>query len=138
MMTWLTVAGVFVVIVILGFVMRQKSGSPEQSAATPVPTATDMADTGSEVKTFDVEAGSFYYKPNEIKVKVGDKVKINLTSVDMMHDFNIDELGVDMPIVKSGNSASVEFTASKAGTFEFYCSVGKHRANGQVGKLIVE
>jgi len=32
----------------------------------------------------------------------------------------------------------VEFTADTPGEFEYYCSVGQHRANGQVGKLIVE
>ncbi len=92
----------------------------------------------SEVKIITVEAGSFYYKPNEIRVKKGEKVKIVLESRDMMHNFNIDELGVAMPIIKSGNTGTVEFTPNQAGTFEFYCSVGQHRKNGQVGKLIVE
>ena len=32
----------------------------------------------------------------------------------------------------------VEFTVDKTGTFEYYCSVGQHRANGMVGNLIVE
>jgi plastocyanin len=86
----------------------------------------------------DVETGSFYYKPNEIRVKKGETVKITLHSVSMMHDFNIDELNVKSPIVKNGDTGTVEFVASKAGEFEYYCSVGQHRAQGQVGKLIVE
>jgi len=32
----------------------------------------------------------------------------------------------------------VTFVADKAGEYEFYCSVGQHRANGMVGKLIVK
>lgn len=92
----------------------------------------------SDVKIVAVEAGSFYYKPNEIKVKKGEKVKIIMRSVDMMHDFNIDELGISIPITKSGETAEVEFVAEKIGKFEFYCSVGQHRANGQIGTLIVE
>lgn len=91
-----------------------------------------------EVKTINVEGGAFYYKPNEIRVKKGEKVKIVMKSVDMMHDFVIDELGVKSPIIKSGETGTVEFTADKAGTYEYYCSVGQHRAQGQVGKLIVE
>ena len=55
-----------------------------------------------------------------------------------MHDFVIDELNVKSEITKGGNSTVVEFTPDTAGTFEFYCSVGQHRANGMVGKLIVE
>ena len=91
----------------------------------------------SEVKIINVEAGSFSYKPNIITVKKGEKVKIVMTAVDMMHDFNADELEIKLPLTKSGNTSEVEFTANEAGEFEYYCSVGQHRANGQVGKLIV-
>jgi nitrosocyanin len=103
---------------------------------TGTPTGSTTAD--SAVKTFNIEAGSFYFKPNELRVKKGDKVKIVMTAVSMMHDFNIDELGVKMPIVNNGKTGTVEFTASKAGTFQYYCSVGQHRKMGQVGTLIVE
>lgn len=92
----------------------------------------------AEIKTINMEAGAFYYLPAEIKVKKGEKVKIVFTSKDMMHDFNVDELGIKSPIVKSGQTAEFEFSADKVGTFEYYCSVGQHRAQGQIGKLIVE
>lgn len=121
--------------------VTQESPSTATSTVESSPTvagAEDSAVSDSEVKIVDVEAGSFYYKPNEIRVKKGEKVKIVMKSVDMMHDFNIDELGVKMPIVKSGNTGTVEFTADQTGTFEYYCSVGQHRQNGQIGKLIVE
>ena len=91
-----------------------------------------------DIKEINMEAGSFYYKPNVITVKKGETVKIVMHSVSMMHDFNIDELNVKMPIVKNGDTGTVEFAANKVGTFEYYCSVGQHRANGQVGKITVE
>lgn len=110
-----------------------------QTATTPeVEGVSDSASAEGDVQIVSVEAGSFYYKPNIIRVKVGQTVKIEMTSMDMMHDFNIDELGVKIPVTKSGSTASVEFTAQKAGEYEFYCSVGEHRQNGQVGTLIVE
>lgn len=84
-----------------------------------------------------IEAGSFYFKPNIIRVKKGETVKLTLISVSMVHDFNIDELEIKIPLTKSGNSSTVEFTADKVGEYEFYCSVGSHRALGQIGKLIV-
>jgi heme/copper-type cytochrome/quinol oxidase subunit 2 len=95
-------------------------------------------DDTSEVTSIQVEGGSFYYKPNEIRVKAGQPVKIVLTSADMMHDFVIDELNVKLPITRAGQTNTVEFTPTKPGTYEFYCSVGNHRQQGQVGKLIVE
>lgn len=101
-----------------------------------IPTGTVDPETG--VRAIEVEAGSFYYQPNVIRVKKGETIKLTLNSVDMMHDFNIDELDVSIPVTAGGQSATVEFTADTVGTFEFYCSVGEHRANGQVGTLIVE
>lgn len=102
-------------------------------------TATSEAtDTTSAEVTINMEAGSFYYKPNTITVKEGTKVKIVFTSVSMMHNFSIDELEVKSPTVKSGNTETFEFVASKKGTYEYYCAIGSHRANGQVGTLIVE
>lgn len=100
--------------------------------------AADPDETIPQLQEFEIEAGSFYYKPNVITVNKGDTVRIILNSADAMHDFNIDELGVDMEVVQSGQTATVEFTADEAGSFEFYCSVGQHRANGQVGTLVVQ
>lgn len=116
--------------------MAQQGSGVEAGADTEMKETTESAST--DMQTITVEAGGFYYKPNVIKAKVGEKIKIVMTSKDMMHDFVIDELGVKLPITKSGETKEVEFTASKAGTFEFYCSVGQHRKNGQVGQLIVE
>jgi plastocyanin len=86
----------------------------------------------------NVEGGTFYFKPNEIKAKVGQPVKIVLTSVGGNHDFVIDELNVKSALVGNGKTTEVEFTPNKAGSFEFYCSVANHRAMGMKGTLIVE
>jgi plastocyanin len=106
--------------------------------ATDTASDTAMEETDGDVQVIKMEAGSFYYKPETITIKKGQKVRLEMTSVDMMHDFNIDELGVKLPIVKSGDTGTVEFVADTVGEFEFYCSVGQHRTNGQVGTLIVE
>jgi len=97
-----------------------------------------VLDPETGIRTVTIEAGSFYYKPDVIRVKKDEKVKLVLNSVDMMHDFNIDELGVTVPITKAETSSTVEFTPDQVGTFEYYCSVGEHRANGQVGTIVVE
>lgn len=98
----------------------------------------DTTSTSTDVKVLEVEAGFPYYKPNLITVKKGDTVRIIMNSVDMTHDLVIDELNVRTPIKKAGESATVEFVADKAGSFEYYCSVGQHRANGMFGTLVVQ
>lgn len=122
----------------------------QETTASPAPVGdetTDLASGTSElteledvndVRVIAVEAGSFYYEPNEIRVKKGEKVKIEMQSVSMMHDFVIDELGIKMPVAQSGETGVIEFTADTVGSFEYYCSVGNHREQGQIGTLIVE
>lgn len=90
--------------------------------------------------TFDITGGSFYFTPNEIRVKQGDKVKIIFTNVGGMHNLILDEFNVNTKTINTGESDTVEFTADKKGTFEFYCGVGKgyHRMMGQIGVLMVE
>ena len=74
----------------------------------------------------------------DIKVKKGDTVTINFMNKEGIHDWVIDEFGVRTPKIQAGQSASVTFVADKTGTFEYYCSVGSHRARGMRGNLIVE
>ncbi len=90
--------------------------------------------------TFNVTGGSFYFTPNEIRVKQGDKVKIIFTNAGGMHNFILDAYNVKTQTIQTGASETVEFTADKKGTFEFYCGVGNgyHRQKGQVGVLLVE
>jgi len=74
----------------------------------------------------------------DIKVKEGDKVRIEFTSTEGFHDWVVDEFNAATSKVGEGSPTFVEFTADKKGTFEYYCSVGSHRAQGMKGNLIVE
>jgi len=90
------------------------------------------------VKSFDITGQNFEFSAKEIRVKQGDTVRINFSSASGFHDLKIDEFNVATKQLQDGGSDSVEFVADKAGTFEYYCSVGSHRQMGMVGKLIVE
>jgi len=97
----------------------------------------------SEVKTFKITTGNLKFTMNgvqfpDLKVKLGDKVRIEVTNEQGIHDFTLDEFNVATTQLKTGNSDFVEFTADKKGTFEYYCSVGTHRQMGMKGKFIVE
>ncbi len=95
--------------------------------------------SGGEVKEFSVEGNNFSFSPAEIRVNQGDTVRVTLTNPDAMpHDFVIDEFNASTRIINNGETDTVEFVADQAGTFEYYCSVGSHRAMGMVGNLIVE
>ncbi len=90
------------------------------------------------VKEFTVTGENFSFIPSVMTVKKGDKVKINFKNQNGMHNLIIDEFAVNTGIIKSGEEKSVEFTADKTGSFQYYCSVGSHRAMGMWGTLKVE
>mgnify|MGYP001587791513 CR=1 FL=1 len=92
----------------------------------------------SSAKEFSVEGKNFEFSVKEIRVKKGDTVRINFKSSDGFHDWVVDEFNAAVARVQTDESSFVEFTADKAGTFEYYCSVGSHRQMGMVGTLVVE
>jgi len=92
----------------------------------------------AQAKVFEVRGKNFEFDVPEIRVKQGDTVTINFESTDGFHDWVIDEFNARTQQVRPGTATSVTFVADKAGTFEYYCSVGSHRANGMSGALIVE
>ena len=92
----------------------------------------------SKIKEFDITAKKFEFIPSTITVNQGDKVRLNIKSVDVTHGFAISEFGISENL-RPGKTVTVEFTADKKGEYTFFCSVycgGGH--SGMRGKLIVE
>ncbi len=104
---------------------------PETAVNSPV-------SANSAVKEFAVTGSNFSFAPSTMTVKKGDRVKITFTDAGGNHDLRIDEFGVATKVLKAGGSETVEFTADKTGSFEYYCSVGSHRAMGMKGTLTVQ
>ncbi len=110
-----------------------------ESSAEVDGAAVDMTDmeVGEEI-VIDVKGTNYAFDVDEIRVKEGDTVTINFESADGFHDWVLDEFEAATAQVRPGTPTSVTFVAERAGTYEYYCSVGSHRAQGMVGKLIVE
>jgi plastocyanin len=85
-----------------------------------------------------VTARNFSYSMPEIRVQKGEKVRLTLNVEQGMHDWGVDEFGARTKVIQTGQTDTIEFVADRTGNFEYYCSVGTHRAMGMVGKLIVE
>lgn len=113
-----------------------------QTTVTEEPTKAATQGTSDQnvvANAITVEGGEFYFKPNEIKVKKGEKVTITFKNAGKMpHNFVVDGLKASTQTINAGETTTVEFTPDKAGTYEFYCSVGSHRQMGMKGSLIVE
>lgn len=136
--------GVVALVVLVGgyFLLSQNKGAPQIPEQTaPIPEVTNEASPSTVeggMVELKLDASNFKFSTNELRVRQGDRVKITLTSTGGTHDLKIDEFNVATKVVDSGDSDSIEFTADKKGSFEYYCSVGNHKAMGMKGMLIVE
>lgn len=111
--------------------------TPQVTQKTTVTTPTNSPVVG-DVKEFTMTAKKFEFSPANITVKEGDKVKLTINSLDVPHGFAIDELGIKQDI-EVGKPTTIEFTATKKGTFRFYCSLFCGTGHKEMeGQLIVE
>lgn len=74
------------------------------------------------IRVIEVKASKYKFEPNPIVVKLGEKVRLVVTSTDVAHGIAISEFNVKLP-VSAGKTESVEFIADKKGSFHAYCSV---------------
>ena len=109
------------------------------AASQGVAQAAKDAGTGAQtVHEIQVTLRKYEFSPGSLRVKRGERVKLVMTAADHDHGFKLDDFNVDQKVPK-GTTVVVEFTADKAGTFQFRCSnvcgIG-HR--GMKGTLVVE
>jgi cytochrome c oxidase subunit 2 len=90
------------------------------------------------VHEIQVTLRKYEFSPGSLRVKKGEQVRLVMTAVDHEHGFKLDDFNINKKIPQ-GTTVIVEFTADKAGTFQFRCSsvcgLG-HR--GMKGTLVVE
>lgn len=117
----------------------------EAMKPTPTPTVVIASPTPlqptaiqNSEKIFTVTGTNFAFVPAEIKVKKGDKIKIILKNDAGFHNLLIDKFNVKTANIGAGKTDTIEFIADQAGSFEYYCGIGNHRAMGMKGNLIVQ
>lgn len=87
---------------------------------------------------FTMTAKNYEFDPGVITVKKGEKVRLFITATDRDHGIKIDGYDINQ-VLKKGATETIEFTADKAGTFEFKCSVYCGMGHRKMkGKLVVE
>ena len=125
------------------------TGSTVAKPSGPSPSA----DEG--VQVIEVTAKKYEYNPAPIRVKRGNRIQLKITATDHAHGFRINsfpeggEAGrspglvfsspQDCVRIEKGQTATVEFVAQTAGTYQFKCCVRcgwQHRS--MKGEVIVE
>jgi len=125
---------------------------------------TACGNSRSNVQELTIEATDIAYSLNQIEVVAGQPVKLTLKDNGSLdHDFSILEIpvvttgeaetmpGHDMSTMTdmgsgpqlhvaatAGTSNTIEFTPTKPGTYEFFCTVAGHKEAGMIGTLVVK
>lgn len=73
------------------------------------------------IRAYIAEAGGF--KPNLIVVEKGQKVRLVVESMDVVHGFTIPSLDINTEPIDVGKRKVIEFMAEKEGIYFFGCSV---------------
>ena len=84
-----------------------------------------------------IKAKRYDYMPNEISLKMGVPVVLELTSLDRLHGFNCPAFKIRGD-VRPHQVTKISFTPDRVGTFEFHCDnfCGSGH-EGMTGKFIV-
>ncbi len=122
--------------------------TPASEDTTTVEAATDSdqsdADQAVVAIALTAEGREFFLDGQgdsnpDIVVQQGDTVEVTFCVTGGTHDWVVDEFDAATDVISAGDECStVEFVADQVGEFEYYCSIGNHRAEGMVGTLIVE
>jgi heme/copper-type cytochrome/quinol oxidase subunit 2 len=89
------------------------------------------------VRVVKVEAKKYEFVPKQIVVRLGEQVRLEVTSTDVTHGLAIPEYKIDRKL-EPGKAEMITFTADKAGSFAFDCSVFCGLGHGEMeGRLEV-
>jgi len=108
------------------------------SARAVAQVANDEGTPTRGVHEIQVTLRKYEFSPGSLRVRKGEQVKLVMAATDHDHGFKLDDFNINQKIPK-GTTVVVEFTADKAGTFQFRCSsVCGFGHRGMKGTLVVE
>lgn len=100
--------------------------------------ATPAQEAARNRRDFTVVARNHRFMPDRLEVGQDDLVRLSITAEDLPYSFAIDAYRI-VKRIPAGSTATVEFRADQAGTFQFYCALTADDAcRGMTGTLIVK
>ena len=117
-------------------VAAEATTSPAESTpAEPVAAASPVA-AATDAQTVEFVAYDIYYEPKEVTIPANTDVTALIANDGVtLHNFSIDELGIDIDIAPGETQETV--INAPAGEYQYYCNVPGHKDAGMFGTLIV-
>jgi len=108
-----------------------------EGVAVPKNVSPASAVSDAKIRNFsELKIENNKFTPQEFIVKQGDIFDVNVTAVDKDYDFTQPDYGFYLSI-KKGETKRVQFQATAAGKFIFYCKSCGGPEKGPVGSLVV-
>ena len=102
------------------------------------PAAPSDAPASPTTRSFEVVASRWKFEPEVLEVDEGDRVVLRMRSSDTAHGLAIKEFKVKKDLPDTGEEITVEFVASKVGTFRVECSEYCGKGHSKMrGRLVV-
>jgi uncharacterized cupredoxin-like copper-binding protein len=106
------------------------------TGGTPATGSQDQAAGQGAGEAVEVDARDIFFEPDELSIPADTDVTVHIPNEGVtLHNFSIDELGVDIDIDPGATGEAV--INAPAGEYEYYCNVPGHREAGMVGTLTV-
>jgi cytochrome c oxidase subunit II len=99
---------------------RLLGGAVAAAAAAVAAGPLRLALAQAEPRVIDVVAKRFTFEPNEIALRVGERVVVAIRALDFAHGFNIPELGRRFDLMP-GRVTRVELQPQQPGVIDFLC-----------------
>lgn len=78
--------------------------------------------TATAPRVIEVVAKKFAFEPARIEVTDGERVRLQVKSADGVHGLSIKKFRVNKMIPRGGEPVTIDFVASRPGTYEIRCS----------------
>lgn len=130
---------IVIIIIIVGLLWLSNQDKTSSTPLSQPPlTIQSSPSLDQEIREIDVIAKQFEFDPNPIQVRLGEVIKLNITSTDVTHGFSLPAFGINQTL-PPGETIAVQFQATQKGDFPFSCSVTCGSGHsGMKGTLIVE
>lgn len=101
-----------------------------------IPASVDPAKVPNQ--TVEMTAQKFKFTPDEVHVKQGTLVTIDVKSIEGTHGFALPAFGID-ELLEQGQPKTIRFYAGETGEYEFKCSHFCGSGHfGMRGRIVVE
>ena len=89
------------------------------------------------IRIIKIKARRFEFDPSKMVVKAGEKIRLEVTSEDVVHGIEIKDFSINREL-KPHKTEVITFTAHNPGSHHFHCSVYCGTGHGDMhGELIV-